>query len=208
MRLRARGGHVWACRGVGIRQGFCAGTPDGGSVCRQGSGDAAQFCRADLQGEGGGFAGDLRGGVVDGVEDFLDRGSMHPEELRQYARVHRREICLGGGQGIGQLAQDFKRPQRDAPQDDAALGLTLRRQHGPVVAFFACRGMNLYAHTLGRVSKCYVLGQRRKSPHACLLDYAQQKGAATAAPWKDMRTLRPLDYFFWSEEDFNFQICS
>ena len=94
MRLRARGGHVWACRGVGIRQGFCAGTPDGGSVCRQGSGDAAQFCRADLQGEGGGFAGDLRGGVVDGVEDFLDRGSMHPEELCQNAPVHRREIFL------------------------------------------------------------------------------------------------------------------
>ena len=112
MRLRARGGHVWACRGVGIRQGFCAGTLDGGSVCRQGSGDAAQFCRADLQGEGGGFAGDLRGGVVDGVEDFLDRGSMHPEELRQDARVHRREICLGGGQGIGQLAQDSRRPAR------------------------------------------------------------------------------------------------
>ena len=72
--------------------------------------------------------------------------------------------------------------QRDGPQDDAAPGLTLRRQHGPVVAFFACRGMNLYAHTLGRVSKCYVLGQRRKSPHACLLDRAQQKGAAVAAP--------------------------
>lgn len=38
---------------------------------------------------------------------------------------------------MGQLARDFKRPQRDGPQDDAALGPTLRRQHGPVVALGA-----------------------------------------------------------------------
>lgn len=55
------------------------------------------------------------------------------------------------------------------------LGLTLRRRHGPVVAFFACRGMNLYAHTLDRVSKCYTLGQRMKSPHACLLDRTKKR---------------------------------
>ncbi len=82
--------------------------------------------------------------------------------------------------GIGQLAQNFKRSQRDAPQDDAAPGLTLRRQHGPVVAFFTCRGMNLYAHTLGRASKCYALGQAEGWMDFCntslALSYATKRG--------------------------------
>lgn len=81
-------------------------------------------------------------------------------------------FCGGMEEPVG---AGFQAARRDAPQDDAAPGLTLRRRHGPVVAFFACRGMNLYAHTLDRVSKCYTLGQRMKSPHACLLDRTKKR---------------------------------
>ena len=48
---------------------------------------------------------------------------------------------FGGGQGIGQLAQDFKRPQRDGLQDDTAPDLTPRRQYS--LAVFECRSREL-----------------------------------------------------------------
>ena len=38
---------------------------------------------------------------------------------------------------------------------------------GPLIAFFACRGMNLYAHTLGYLSAhafCESVGQAKQSP--------------------------------------------
>ena len=87
MRLQARGGHVWACRGVGIRQG----------VCRRGSGDTAQFGRADLQGEGGGFAGD--------------------------PRARRRTLGEDMDESVGAGPQAAR---REDPQDDAALTLRRR----------------------------------------------------------------------------------
>ena len=87
MRLQARGGHVWACRGVGIRQG----------VCRRGSGDTAQFGRADLQGEGGGFAGD--------------------------PRARRRTLGEDMDASVGAGCQAAR---REDPQDDAALTLRRR----------------------------------------------------------------------------------
>ena len=103
-----------------------------------------------------------------------------PRMLRDNARMHMstaERSASAVDRGIGQLAQNFKRSQRDAPQDDAAPGLTLRRQHGPLVAFFTCRGMNLYAQTLSRVSKCYALISV-EYVH-CLLIYSPQgwKGA-------------------------------
>ncbi len=93
-------------------------------------------------------------------------------------RVHRRELfSLRRWTGDWSVGAGFQAAQRDGPQDDAAPGLTLRRQHGPLVAFFTCRGMNLYAQTLSRVSKCYALISV-EYVH-CLLIYSPQgwKGA-------------------------------
>ena len=59
---------------------------------------------------------------------------------------------------MNRLAQDFK-PPSEMPRRTMPLLLSDAGM-GPLVAFFACRGMNLYAHTLGRVSKCGALGQR------------------------------------------------
>ena len=77
---------------------------------------------------------------------------------------------------MNRLAQDFKPPGEMPRRTMPLLVLLSGAGMGPLVAFFACRGMNLYAHTLGRVSKCGAQGLRRKSPHACLLGHAQQKG--------------------------------
>ena len=53
------------------------------------------------------------------------------------------------------MAQDFKRPQRDAPQDDAAL--TLRRRHGAACCFL---------HVSRYESVCSYLGPRVKMRRA------------------------------------------
>ena len=88
---------------------------------------------------------------------------------------------------MNRLAQDFKPPgemvRRTMPLLLPGTGM------GPLVAFFACRGMNLYAHTLGRVSKCGAQGLRIKSPHACLLDRTKKRltrdGSAAVAERSD-----------------------
>ena len=76
-----------------------------------------------------------RRGVVDGVEDFLARGSVHPENLSQYAHAHRRKP--GGGLGwVGW--RRIQAARREDPQGDlSGAGM------GPIIAFFACRSMNL-----------------------------------------------------------------
>ena len=72
--------------------------------------------------------------------------ATHAQKLHRNAHVHRREFFLSSAvdRGLAGWRRRSSHPAR-APAGRCLSGacspaLTLRRQHGPVVAFFACRG--------------------------------------------------------------------